>query len=38
MKKSQNVPVWLSKLVVAQHCLHKMLRLANGTAVPNTFF
>jgi hypothetical protein len=38
MKKSQNMPVWLNKLVVAQHFFHRMLRLAKGTAVPNTFF
>jgi hypothetical protein len=42
MKKSQNLPVWLSKMVLAQQngfgpaFLHSMLRLVIGTAKPNT--
>jgi hypothetical protein len=35
MKKSDNMPVWLSKMVLAQHFCHSLLRLVKGTANPN---
>jgi hypothetical protein len=36
MKKSQNMLVWLSKMVLAEHFLHSLLRLVKGTAKLNT--
>jgi hypothetical protein len=29
------MPVWLRKMVLAQHFFHSLLRLAKGTANPN---
>jgi hypothetical protein len=36
MKKSQNMPVWLRKLVLAKAFCYRMLRLVKGTADPNS--
>jgi hypothetical protein len=34
---SQNMLVWLSKMVLAQHFFHRMLKLAKGTTKPNSY-
>jgi hypothetical protein len=31
MKKNQNMPVWLSKMVLAQHFTKMLVRFAKGT-------
>jgi hypothetical protein len=34
-RKSQEMPIWLSKLVLALYVHHRMLALVKGTAKPN---
>jgi hypothetical protein len=36
MKKSQNMLVWLCKMVLTQHFFHCFVRLVKGPALPNT--